>query len=333
MRRRFVPSSRYALAIVLVGLFARRALAHGGGGDEDEAQIQNYHDLWRTWAFEPGIVIPMALSAWLYAQGLWRMWRATGIDRGVRTWEAACFGLGWFALFIALVSPLHPWGRVLFSAHMAQHEILMLIAAPLMVLGRPMIVFLKALPARWANTLARAGNAPSWQIIWRFLTNPLVAWLLHAMVLWAWHAPVLMDAVIDNEWVHALQHLSFFLSALLFWWAVIHGPQRALGYGMAILYMFTTALHTGLLGVLLTFGTTLWYPPYANTTQAWGMTPVEDQQLGGLIMWIPAGVVYIVAGVALMAGWMRESEARLLRRESRAAASATAAPTMVEGTS
>ena len=89
------------------------------------------------------------------------------------------------------------------------------------VLGRPMVVFLKALPASWAGTLARAGNAKWWQRIWRFITNAFVAWLIDAAVLWAWHAPALMDAVLDNEWVHALQHLSFFLAALLFWWAIL----------------------------------------------------------------------------------------------------------------
>jgi putative membrane protein len=292
--RRLFP---WRIAFILGVLFARRAMAH-------EEAAENYEELWHSWVFEPGIVIPLLLSGWLYVQGVWRSPR-------VRWRELLCFAGGWLALVVALVSPLHPWGRALFSAHMAQHEILMLVAAPLIVLGRPIVVFLKALPASWANRLARISNLWWWQKIWGFLASALVAWMIHAAILWLWHAPVLMDAVLDNEWVHALQHLSFFLSALLFWWAVIYGRQRALGYGMAVLYMFTTALHSGLLGVLLATTSTLWYPPYAQTTQSWGMTPVEDQQLGGLIMWIPAGVVYIVAGLALLAAWLRESEARI----------------------
>jgi len=134
--------------------------------------------------------------------------------------------------------------------------------------------------------------------------------MIHAVVLWAWHAPALFQATLDNESVHALQHASFLFSALLFWWAVIHGRQRALGFGFAVLYMFTTALHSGLLGALLTFANSVWYPGYVERTAAWGLTPLEDQQIGGLIMWIPAGLVYIAAGLALFAGWLRESEAR-----------------------
>ena len=87
---------------------------------------------------------------------------------------------------------------------------------------------------------------------------------------------------------------------------------RELGYGMAVLYLFTTAIHSGALGALLTFTTTLWYPAYADTTMLWGLTPIEDQQLGGLIMWVPAGLVYIAAGLALFIGWLTESERRAL---------------------
>jgi cytochrome c oxidase assembly factor CtaG len=130
------------------------------------------------------------------------------------------------------------------------------------------------------------------------------------VVLWSWHAPALFQATLASEFVHALQHASFLFSALLFWWAVIHGRQRALGFGLAVLYMFTTALHSGLLGALLTFAKSVWYPVYSDQTRAWGLTPLEDQQIGGLIMWVPAGLVYITAALALFAGWLRESEAR-----------------------
>jgi cytochrome c oxidase assembly factor CtaG len=119
-----------------------------------------------------------------------------------------------------------------------------------------------------------------------------------------------MNAVIDDEWVHAAQHISFLFSALLFWWAVIHGQRRSLAYGMAVLYLFTTAVHSGLLGAMLTFSTRPWYPTYAHTAPQWGLTPVEDQQLGGLIMWVPAGLVYVAVGLALFAAWLTESERR-----------------------
>lgn len=280
-----------------------------------EGKPHNWHDLVRTWAWEPGVLIPLALSAWLYARGVRKLWRESDTGRGVRRWEAWCYAGGWFALFIALVSPLHPWGRVLFSAHMTQHEVLMLVAAPLLVLGRPLIPFLWALPIAWAREVGSWGKLSAVQSVWRAITNPFAAWAIHAIALWVWHIPALFQATVGSELVHTLQHLSFLLSALLFWWALIHGRQGLMGYGAATLYMFTTSVHSGLLGALITFAGDVWYPIYLRTTQSWGLTPLEDQQLGGLIMWIPAGLVYIVAGLALFAGWLRESERRVMKRE------------------
>lgn len=285
-------------------------LAHGGKPDD-------FHDLVRSWGLEPWVITALAVSAWLYVQGLVRLWGASHVGAGIRGWEAWCYVGGWFSLFVALVSPLHPWGRVLFSAHMTQHEILMLVAAPLLVLGRPLIVFLKALPASWAGAIGRATHLRAWSIMWRVISLPLVAWVIHAVALWVWHLPALFQATIDNDWIHTLQHTSFLGSALLFWWAVIHGRHKLTGYGMAVLYMFTTALHSGLLGALITFSRQTWYPAYADTTGSWGLTPLEDQQLGGLIMWVPAGFVYVFAGLAFLVGWMRESERRVRSWERR----------------
>lgn len=319
------------LAVGVCVLFAAPALAHGIHHDDDEHEHaaagthaapsvesdgpRNMDELWHTWGWEPGSLIGLGLTAVLYGMGLQRTWRASGVGHGIRRWEAACFIGGWIALFIALVSPLHPWGQVLFSAHMAQHEILMLVAAPLLVIGRPMIAFLRALPGSWASALARASNRRGWQIFWGFITAPLVAWFVHAAVLWLWHAPALFQATLHSEWVHAAQHTSFIVVSLLFWWALIHGGRSATGYGVAVLYLFTTAIHSGFLGALLTFAKSTWYPDYTGRTDSWGMTALEDQQIGGLVMWVPACTVYIVAGLALFAGWLRESQRRVEKRE------------------
>jgi putative membrane protein len=283
-------------------------LFHGG-------QPHNWHDLARAWSFDPLVVISLVVTAGLFAVGLKRLWRESQRKRFGRMFEPICFACGWLALFVALVSPLHAWGRVLFSAHMSQHEVLMLVAAPLLVLGRPLVVFLWAFPVNWSRRLGNIGKVGWVQRIWRFLTIPFVAWVVHAVALWIWHVPVLFDAVLQKEWVHTLQHLSFLLSALLFWCALIHGPQGALGYGAAVLYLFTTSVHSGALGALIALAGTVWYPSYIPLTSSWGLTPLEDQQLGGLIMWIPAGLVYIIAGLALFAGWLREAELRAVRRE------------------
>jgi putative membrane protein len=275
------------------------------------------NQLWSAWSFEPGDVIPLLVAGGLYLIGVRRLWqRMDNAGHGIRWLEFWCYVCGWLALVIALVSPLHPWGSVLFSAHMTQHELLMLVGAPLLVLGRPIIAFLWALPPGWARRMNGWTRVLWWQRFWTFSTNAFVAWLIHAVVLWTWHVPALFQATLQNEAVHGLQHLSFLGSGLLFWWAIIHGRQRAMGFGLAVLYMFTTALHSGLLGALLTFARSVWYPAYIPTTGAWNLTALEDQQLGGLIMWVPAGLVYIIAGLALFAGWLRESELRTLEATS-----------------
>ncbi len=320
MVRRTLPTlfvsclaAAFVIAATTPALLAHEVAEEAGVAADGPRDV---HELWTTWGWEPGSVIGLALTAVLYAVGLGRTWRASGAGHGIRPWEAWCFAGGWLALFVALVSPLHPWGQVLFSAHMTQHELLMLVAAPLLVLGQPVPAFLRALPAAWASALGRLSNGAMWKRLWAAITRPLVAWIIHAAVLWAWHAPALFQATLHNEWVHATQHVSFLAAALLFWWSLTHGRRNAANYGVGVLYMFTTALQSGLLGALLTFARSAWYPDYAGRTASWGLTPLEDQQLGGLIMWVPACLVYVVAGLALFAGWMRESERRVTRREA-----------------
>jgi putative membrane protein len=139
----------------------------------------------------------------------------------------------------------------------------------------------------------------------------LVAWLLEAATLWVWHIPALYQATLTSDWIHAAQHLSFFLTAVLFWSALYGVGRSAMSYGAATFYVFGTAAHCSALGALLTFSAVLWYPAYQQTTQAWGLTPLQDQQLGGAIMWVPSGIVFIVIGLSLFAKWLRASDERL----------------------
>ena len=137
--------------------------------------------------------------------------------------------------------------------------------------------------------------------------RPFNAWTIHAAALWIWHFPPLFEATLTNDWIHAAQHLSFLGSALLFWWSLFYGRGRH-PYGTGVVYIFTTGVHTGILGALLTVTTKVWYPAYGNASLAWGLTPLEDQQLGGLIMWVPASLVYLGAGLTMFGAWMRASE-------------------------
>jgi cytochrome c oxidase assembly factor CtaG len=266
-------------------------------------------DLWSAWEFNPGVVAPLLLSAMLYA------WGQRKQPAGFTSLQRMAFWLGWLSLATALVSPLHPLGEVLFSAHMVQHEILMLISAPLLVFSRPLVTFLWALPMSARRRLGGWSKRKTIALPWKVLTAPLAAWLIHAAAIWAWHAPYLFQLTLRSDFAHTLQHLSFFLSALLFWWAVFFA-RGCKAYGSAFLCVFTTAVHTGILGALLTFSPHLWYAAYRTTTQAWGLTPLEDQQAGGLIMWVPASLIYLATGLILIAAWIKESDLRLERFSS-----------------
>ena len=261
------------------------------------------------------VLICLALSAWFYIKGTARLWRASTLGAGVGTWEAGSFASGWIVLVIALVSPLHELGDELFSAHMVQHELLISVSAPLLVLGRPLIPFLWALPLDWRRTAGGWSRSRVVNTLWRRSSTPAVAFALHALALWTWHMPRLYQATLTSELIHALQHTCFLLTAILFWWTIFNARGGQVRRGAAVFYLFATLLQTGALGALLTFSPTLWYPAYAATAARWGITPLEDQQLGGLIMWIPGSLAYIAAALAIFAHWLRESERRSLRRE------------------
>jgi cytochrome c oxidase assembly factor CtaG len=254
-----------------------------------------------SWTFDPAIIVGLAISGALYVVGLVRANHQTFPFVRVLS-----FSFGWLCLVVALVSPLHEMGDFLFSAHMTQHELLMAIAAPLLVLGRPDITYLWSFGSNTRKEIGRVFR--SIRPIVKILSSGLVAWSLHAVLLWVWHVPILFDATLSHDWVHALQHFSFLGSALLFWYALVYGHIGNNSYGAGIIYVFTTAIHTSILGALLTFSSKPWYPVYANTTRLWGYTPLEDQQIGGLIMWVPTGLVYIVVGLWLFAAWIQNSD-------------------------
>ena len=228
-------------------------------------------------------------------------------------------------LVLALVSPVDALGSALFSGHMVQHLLLVLIAAPLLVLGAAHRALAWSLPRNlrgpagrwWAR--ARLPGA-----LRRVLGNAAVVTALHAVALWAWHAPVLYEAALWHEGWHALEHASFFVTAVVFWWMIVH-RARGRRAGIAVLAIFFTAMHSGILGAFLSLSSTAWYLGHGATVGQWGLTLLEDQQLAGLIMWIPASLVYIGAALAVLSRWLRESHAGTVETTSRAVAPTVAA--------
>jgi putative membrane protein len=289
------------LALLLMVLAAGEAQAHAGH--------VHWLDTGTTWTWSPWVTLPLALSGGLYLAGVTRLWRRAGIDRGVRLWQAACFGLGWLFLVVALVAPVHWLGERLFVVHMIEHEILMAVSAPLLVVGRP-VAMLWAFPSGSRRSIGGIGQAPAVARAWTWLTHPLVATLVHGAALWVWHVPALYEMALADPWIHWLQHVSFFVTALLFWRALLQGREGERAYGAAVFYLFVTSLHTGFLGILLAFIRRPIYPTQTSGAAEWGLTPLEDQQLAGLFMWIPAGIVYAGAALVLAGLWIAHSSRR-----------------------
>lgn len=252
-------------------------------------------------------LVLLAFAGLLYAAGSWRLSRRGAYMRPI---ERGCFWIGWSVMMAALAPPLDTAASWTFSAHMAQHELLMLAGAPLMIVGRPIVPWLWALPSA---VRGRAGSGLTLQpitAVWRVATMPVAAWALHGLIVWIWHAPVFYEAALRSEAIHALQHATFVATAVCFWWGLVYGRYGRAGYGAAVLYVFTTMVHTGVLGAAFALSTAPFYGIYEARAAAAGVDAVADQQLAGLYMWIPAGIVLMVSGLALLVAWLAESERR-----------------------
>lgn len=266
---------------------------------------------WAAWNSDPIIVGGLALFAWFYGRGVYRLWQQAGTGRGVARWQTAAFAAGWLALAVALLSPLDYLSHWLFAAHMGQHLLLLVVAPPLVVLGAPPLVWAWATPRRWRRPLARWWHRQSGLRRWaKRISHPYVAWGSYGLMVWLWHIPILYETAVHNPWVHALEHACFAGAALFFWGTVARPGRNASRYALGLLFVFTTALHNTLLGVLITFAPTPWYAVYTERAEQWGLTPLADQQLAGVIMWVPAGLAYLLAVLLLLYVWLTLLEQR-----------------------
>lgn len=261
---------------------------------------------WAVWNPDPLILGNAAALSTLYAVGLTRMWRSAGVGHGVSRLRAAAFAAGVAMLLIALVSPVDPLSDELSWVHMIQHMLLMTVAAPLFVAGAPGRVAAWALPERWRRrALGAMARSAAWRPAAYVLWQPLLLWALYAVVLWVWHLPALYGAALADELIHDAQHLSFFVAAALYWRVLLDPFGRyRLDRGVGVLYLFATSMHATVLGVFMTLSPRVWYGAYLGRTDAWGLTALEDQQLAGLTMWMPACAVYAALAAALFAAWL-----------------------------
>jgi cytochrome c oxidase assembly factor CtaG len=256
---------------------------------------------WLTaWNWEPSIVIGTALIVGSYLYGIGPLRRKYQLATEVKRGQVVAFLLGVFIMFLALVSPLDELGdSYLFSAHMVQHLFITLVGPPLLLIGTPGWL----LRPLWRNRTVF--------LIARVFTFPALAFLLYNANFWLWHAPPLYNATLENQGIHILEHVTFIVFGILNWWPIFSPSEELprLSLGGQILYIFLTGMPTVALGAGLTFFPPL-YAPYLAAPRIWGLSAAVDQQLGGLIMWIPGNIFYIVIVSILFIQWMQKQDAK-----------------------
>jgi putative membrane protein len=281
-----------ALIFLTLLMCAGPAFAHGG---------QHYGGAQPGWTWDVWITAPLLIAGLLYVIGWRRLHGRAERGAAVLQRRAAFFLSGWLVLATALVSPLHEAGERSFAAHMFEHELLMLAAAPLLALSKPLTAMLWAFPLGARRSLGKATHWYPVSTVWNTLTGPVTATLLQSAALWLWHMPALFDRALASTGWHTAQHLSFLTTSLLFWTAMFDTRKRPDGIGVAALCLFATSVTSGALGALMAFSQSPWYRAYAELGIApFGLSPVEDQQFAGLLMWVPGGLLHAVAALILV---------------------------------
>ena len=250
-----------------------------------------------AWTLSPWTLLPLLALAGLYARGLARLWRSAGVGRGVSRGEAGAFAGGVLALALAMVWPLDAFAAYALSAHVAQHMTLLALAPPLLLAGRPFAIAASALPRRWSARLHRGLHRP----LSSLATALAPAAVVHGATMWLWHLPSATSAALADPTLHRAMHASFLIAGLWFWaavWRRLRAPDAGAVGGLVALV--AVMMQMGFLGALLTFAPRLLYPVYTDRALLIGLDPLRDQQLAGLLMWVPSCVPYIAVGLWLV---------------------------------
>lgn len=252
------------------------------------------------WTWEPSILIGIVLLSVLYAYAVGPLRRRHNLGPPATKRQIVYFLLAQAILVLALLSPLDELGdEYLFSMHMVQHLLLAAVWPPLLLLS---------LPADVIRLLFRQSVVAT---LVEFFTLPVIAILAFNVDIYLWHVPALYDATLSNEWVHIGAHLTFMAFGLINFWPVLSPlPEQRLSYPLQILYLFANGMFMMVLGIIFTFSPTVFYTPYLSAPRVWGLSPVLDQQVGGLIMWYPGNVPYTVLLIVAFYRWFEGGEAR-----------------------
>ena len=298
-------TSLIVVALLVLGFLVGSAWAHVS---TDASSVTDWH--WR-----PDVIIVVTFLSSGYVIG-WQRLRKRN-SHSAKSWQLLLYLGSMTTICLALLSPIDTLGSFLFIFHMTQHELLMMVAAPLLLLADPLSVLLWGLPLNLRYGLGRLLMRDSLvrralkAMTWMGLTIPV-----YLAVVWGWHYPPAFEAALRNDLIHDLQHFSFFIAGLLFWWPIINPAPRVHGYihfGFRILYVIAATLPTMLPVMALVFFTErIFYPYYASVPRLWGITIIEDQSNGWAIMALAEGAAYLTA-ILLLVARMAQHEERMLR--------------------
>lgn len=297
------------IAAAAAGLLPGAALAHG-----EVAEEPVFPDILLQWDLDPVFILSIGLVVWLYALGV-RKVRREHPKSPFPGRRAAFFFAGMAALVVAILSPLAYYDTTLFSVHMWQHMIITLVAAPLIALGTPITLALRAASPRIRRELLLPIlHSP----VVKVLSFPVVAWLALTVTMWGSHFSPLYDEALENAWLHRLEHLWYIAGALLFWWPVIAAdPVRwRMNHPLRILYLFLQMPQNSFLGVAFYSSGSVLYDHYETLIRTWGPSPLTDQQLAGISMWVLGDLIFLGAVAAVAYGWVQREE-REGRRQDR----------------
>jgi putative membrane protein len=256
------------------------------------------HGSLTSWSFFTDAVL--VGFAFIYLRGWYRLSKVRQSEATV--WRASAFLGGELLLFAATASPLARLDHQWLTAHMVQHLVLMTLAAPLILLGEPGLMFLNSLPAHFDTAaLGRLLRYAPIHRIGRGLTNPVFCWFAGTVCVIAWHIPGLFDLSMRSGVWHGFEQASFFDTGLLFWWPVIQPwPSIARSHRWAIpLYLFLATLPCDALSAFLTFCGRVVYPTYASSPQFFANIALADQELAGAMMWVWVTFAYLIPAVVI----------------------------------
>jgi len=301
-----------AVAVAVAMCLPAAVFAHG-----EAAPSPGWPGVMLEWSLDPTALAGIVAAGLAYLVGVRRVAAAhpSNPHPVYRSW---LFAGGLAAIGLALVSPIEAYEGQLFSVHMVQHLLLELVAAPLLLAGAPITLALRAANPAWRRRLLAVLQSRAVHV----LAFPVVAWVLFAAVNWGWHFSTLYDQALENDLLHYLQHASFLGASLLFWWPVVAadpGPWR-LPHPVRILYLFLAMPQNSFLGVAIMSASSALFPHYVTNLRDWGPTPLEDQQLGGVIMWVVGDLAFLAAMALVVVFWMRHEERRTVRLDARLAA-------------